>query len=66
MPAGAAGAAGAGFSALRSLFVDLCHDGIGIFRLTGILDERDDVLDLIVRDEAALHAFGLALAERRI
>ena len=62
----AARAAGAGFPALGRLFVDLGHDGIGVFRFAGCLDEGDDLLHLVVRDKAALHALGFALSERRI
>ena len=44
--------------------LDLAHDGIIVFALFPLLDEGDDTLHLAVGHKAALHAGGLAAADR--
>ena len=51
---------------LLRLALDVLEDLLIIFSRACLLDMRDDRLDLVRRDKAALHAGGLALAERCI
>ena len=51
---------------LGGLLINFGHDLVGIFRRIRALDEGHDLLHLVVGDEAALHALGLSLPQRRI
>ena len=44
----------------------MLKDLLAVLGGAGLLDLFDDAFDLLIRDEAALHAQRLALAERRV
>ena len=61
-----AGRAAALAVGLLRLTLDMLKDLLAVLGGAGLLDLLDDAFDLLIRDEAALHAQRLALAERRV